>query len=1508
MATEQDNICINTFSEGMDTDTSPSQIKNTKYNLAINARIGTNIDNYDDSVYQNNQEGTLHNVECYNLNIQCKNVKTILKAGGIIKTVQCGDICLLFQKGSIQKNGNLTRYINVIRFYKTDSTVSAESLFNIIDKNNINNISVVLNKETEDVVNLYMADGYHKIMQLNILDKDYIESITLHDTNLDVYYIDPEYIEQNSFFPVKPIYVNKTICGQLKTSQIQYTYLFYKKHGIRSKLAPLTNKIQVISNNKDIEKGNAEDTETDIGFQLKLPSYDELDNVTKTYLRTFDHYQIYRIQYLKPNSNPEIHLISDGKLTDNLLINDVSQDSLQTLSLEEYNSINGQSFIPKVIEQNQNYLFAGDITDNTVLDIENIDFSTYSITTNIDNQEYYLYSDGSGTDYRALIENKPDINNIISSIKTSVQNNKDINVDNVYNASTDINRYKTYNLNDTTLNQFKSPIKIQYESLYNPFNYDNSRSDKYYLGGFNEYIQWRLVTFEFNQTGNDITSSENTTKKYIYYNKQTNKLDIENTTVKATDYIKSKGINTFNLNTPYQDIYSSSLMRSLKRGEVYRYGIVFYDKHGNKSNVYFVADIKIPNICDFDILQDGIILPIGVEFSLNVSESYLREYNIVGYEIVRCDKPSTYTKNIKQCVLAKPVIQSSSQITNVTNVPFTTINKALTTPFYPSGFLTTQPLRYYWDGGSEYSNVKAPWPNNVFAETRYNQTIFQIFNPTFLYNRETELTNIQHFDKIQLLKYIYTNKNFDNFSLTVSNENNSNPAYGSLYDYCKFYINRCDIKCDKEYKESEDNTCYYFDEQDTVLYVNKDASRDKDMKYNDHDFTGEAKNIDLKNQEVTYNIKSIKDAKTIGWNEVFSQVQLSGDKVKTAIKQYKNFVQNIGTQSYVNFVCCGKYNSKVGTDSEQLFPSNSKWGSYMELSNKDSHSDRPYKERGPISTGGQCFITNIDVDSIDDKLPFNPLNRLIFINDNTSNVNNIRTGTFLCNIQHTAQQFSGNTIQQKQYDIYYGYGNYKYIEFDKNCINTVFDGTTYIAPYEFITSHMAYNFNDVDNLQSMSVINYVVMEDDTNPFFAYGQSFRNTNNKNVQQKPSVIDGVYSQDRPAYQYNSIYSDNYTSISIYNIQTYEKTEKHFPCRICYSQLKTIGENIDNWQIFKAADYIDCNSKYGNITHMFTTRNVLYCWQQYAFCKLAVNERSLVTDNNSNTIQLGQGSVLQRIDYLSDKYGMYTDDMCSIDCEGMLFWFDKTNQCIALYQENTVINYTDKMHVNRLMRYTINNNPKLSYDAMHKELHFSSIHINSIYYNNNNDDFDIVFNIKQGFAQSLFEYNSRDCINIFDLCVNIINTMDEKAGFDYGTTTNNISLFIFNNCYNIKNMSRLNLTLVFTSNNLYTITKVFDNQQIVLENISDCEFKEINMIYYTDIIKNPVSSCDIYDEDNIRKYSNREGNMCYPLPRVNDNNNMYGNRIRGKWMTNILYTCPNNESISINTIITKFRKSYS
>lgn len=1527
------NLNINTFVEGMDSDTMYSNVKNTKYTLGINTRISSNKYNIGGDVASpEEKQGLLNPITVKEMllsptddvdllkGIQSNNVNINVVFDYIYKTVQCGEHCIILYKTHVNKTGEVPNtdiledlyFLNVASVKLIDNEYKYTFLFRISNHKQYNvykdikNISVVLNLEQTDVLKLYIADGVHKIMELNILDKDYINKLQRNyfGTNAKEFkYIESFDIQQNGFFPTDGIIIDGTISGQLKTGQVQYAYVLYKKHGGRSMLSPLTNKIQVISGDDQSKQGRAEDTVTNIGFKLKINLFINHQSDDYYNINRYDSILLYRISYIKPNQNAEIDLIYDSlikNINEDIIINDSGLNSLQKLTIEEFSALYGQQFIPQVIEKNQEYLLAGNIKDKTVLDIEGLDFKTYSVSIPKDGKSNFKYI----TPNNKLLT-KSDIElETIDQVVNLIEDNE--YGKNIFLAYSDINLYRT-----------EENILLYNECIYNPFNYNGKFDEKfkYILGGFGKNIQWRFITVG-DKKPNAGYSDKFNTKKYGFLTLSNE--NEYNYKIESNQTINPREVNGIYRqhhiiyeqdNELYNDIFSSSILRSLKRGETYRYGIVLYSADGNKSNVYHIGDIKVPRMGEFPIYDDNFIYSIGLEFKVTLDPKIIKQYNIVGYEIVRCKKHDNYTRNLEQCVIAKPVRQDIA-------VPYiettSCYDKEKYSPYYPTGFLISQPCLFFWYTTSkDFDKYKKIYPNTKYARTEDNQNIFQLFSTSFICQTDEQIKRLQNNAKqLELLSFVYPYKNLDSAN-EVINPNRStfnswiDEDIQNSTDYFKDYlkdinrnyikINRSSIPCTNTNKTDQ----YIFNYNNLTHIIFTDAN------------TGETTFTEI---PFDYDIKTIKDSKNLEWNQCFSEVKKEGDVVKDAIKQYSNFVQTVNTESYVNFVCCGKYYGDPGTNSSALFnwgsnaSEDKEWEKYTEYT-CSSNTEYIPPAIGPLSAGGQCFICYLNNTNDDSE---NLLNKNVCLEkpikhsyDNTSKT--MVLGTYLCNIIHEAQQFSGKLLTQMQYDTYYGFGNYFNISsiggrFDQDCF-CVFDGSTYIAQHRFITAHKFYDFNDFSsNLQSMQVSNNVIMESDINPHFMYGPAM-NSSNTNVQIKPASIEGVVSQELPAYNYNNIYSDNESSNNIFNAQQLDKLETNFPQRIFYSQVKTNGENVDNWQIFKPADFVDTNSQYGEITDIYTMNDRTYVFQKSAVGKMSINERSIVKDNNDNDIQLGQGTLLKRIDYLDTKYGMRKDDMCITDSENRLFWFDYYNNCICTLNDNSVTNYSDSLSVTNILNmYDDLHLPKILYDKTNNELYFGNIRKDSDLYN-------IIFNTKYNIATSLYIDPDISFTNGFYLLDNYVNKITKSGVYKtYCYSKNNLS---------IKNIYINPMIVQFVVNNNVNTTKVFDNQQIIYANRRGRNslekpdfFNEKNISFMTDL-----SDTEHYYDDVHTFLTDREGVISYPIPRVGFEgktssdiyNEGYGQRLRGKWMVETYSDYNTSKESTINNFITKTRQSY-
>lgn len=1380
MVINENNSHINSFTKGMNSDAAYDQIQNSQYTFGQNIRITKNQSlGRVTGDFSSLHEGIIAPVPVginsnRNGSFNCIDFDPEEK---ILAVDSIDNICIIVTKLLEPYTKNNKEYYHVqLRVHRIiideiENTVQklsrrsnsvmweVKNFWDTYEDEVPDQISIVLYKELENVIKLYIATGKTPIITLRVDDEGY----TNNSTNVDD-------VINNRIVPRSRVYIDRVISGRLRTSQVQYTYRYYNKYGNTTQLAPLTNKIQIIDPSRSKEVGNAEDTETSIGLSLKI-------NTTEYH--GFDRMQVYRLSYIKPRESAEVALIYDDKIpsTNEFVLNDIGIEPLQKLTMDEFAAMSGLILVPQVIEQNQEYMFCGNVKDDTII-------------KGLELKDYY-----SETGWYKLIH---------ADIILAENSNGRIP-------------------------QLPANAPITQLPVNDPITRSNILS----------YIKQRMVNPE---------------------------------AVQAT----------------YNNIFTSSLLRSLRRGETYKYGIVYYDKYGRRSDVQ-----KLGTIDTFEMdedptfkVEDGILYarPIGVQINLpQIQGNDINPEDIIGCQVVRRSSSNVYQKTLLQVALARPLQQGLVESPH--NSPQGEHDATKQSPFYPSGFLTTNDFviksHYYWDlisgdGDNYYNTSTGQFIDNFYRvggqyvnthneqlyATTKNTKLYQIFSSEIDFHRDDILSELNvSTAKIKEVSYLY-----GDFIKYIAGTEKENEFNGLSSTANATMINR--------------------------LTVDKLSMADKqDIYYVFNFFNSVGAPSGFSNTK----IKSIKDVKIPHWNSGFENVQFKENgRVYDAIKKYRGYTTTIGEFKYNNWASFGKYDLRPGTAaqpnnsqtesgylSELIAPTdeyniwlNTKWPS-----NRDGNKPgEMYLRNGFIGPGPSCFLLSTEDETI---------------KDNTESFNGSdKLYTSICNIYRDTIQ--DGVISDEQ-EMYYGFGNYFELKYQDNELKViygsnkdgsdkvsdkliVFDGDIYITPHEFTTVYKAYDFNSVDTLQSIQITNYVPLESKVNTYFDYGMNLMNTDSANLMYEPGAIDGVTSQERPAHQYNLVYSDNDTSNDVFTLISTDKNETNqFKQRAYYSELKTNGEFVDNFLIFKPAAFIDVDSKYGEITEMLTDKNQLYYWQDHAFGRFSVNERSLVNDQNGNTIMLGQAGILSRYDYASTKYGMRPQDFCARSTEQGIYWVDINNKAVVAGNSEQVVNYGEQLGVQNLINSRLTSDiPKVDYDLQNNELLCKCF---------GNDQ--LVFNIKYGMATSI--YTRR-----YDWITYIKNHIfgiegEQLIKFNYLNETENTKYL-------------LPVELEFVVNHSASITKVFDNQQIIPikrnQYLGD-SFNKLQMAFETDLY-----STDAKPE----LYTDREGNILYAIPRFD--NQAYGSRLRGKWMK-VKFT-NDDESLSdnftISHVITKFRQSFS
>lgn len=1416
MVTEN-NSQINTFIKGMDSDTSYQMLNEQSYILAKNLRLL--------SLGDNDQHGELTvipGIQRIDLGVEEKIDKILatdyIRNYGIIITYSKYPDSAYWSLYRIMLDTNETK-----RLFRVKVDLDQE-----IDK-----FDTLFKYEDDKNVKLYIADQVDPIICINISDDDYIK--TLVDKND---YVNTDKIKSYPSVSYNtPEFLGFT-SGRLKPGLVQYSYRLYKKHGVYADVSPATKLIPIIKYDKNNIKsgtyGYLQSENSNSGVNLKIT----IDNSNSH----FDRIMIYRIQYIENGQLPTIETIYDEEIrqTGEMYFTDAGQSSIETITLEEYNSFTGIHFIPKTIETKDDYLFAANIHEIDK-DKDILDWDARAYSFNSEGKAYlYSYFDQTGYEY-CLSEDGDWFDKV----------RKEADCYNIYNSVIG------------TIDQTKEGADCKYKH----------GSEEY--GGTGPNVEWE---FKVGSSEEDITVN----KPYI------------------TPGTKS-----------YYDPEFSYKRRSLRRGELYRYGIILYNKYGESSGVKWIADIKVPDMTEdgfhtFEYVGNQLkTRHIGVKFTIsNLPES------VTSYEIVRCNRTVSDIKNITQGIISRPVAR------------YNVAGKAQWDllepeyPYTPTGYFTVAPM---WYGDSADFTDTVWWSNiyyqplmnkinlerNTYSSTNLtNKYFYQFASPEVCYLKDS-LNNQLDKSNINIKSLLYLYSSFGGNSFTKDNFDDNKriaPSYTNLDLF---------IQGNKHPNQDNNLVMFYNDKTPFIWYNTKVLHKNQIFQYGYVTTDGEEKTYTEKKdlQDVTsgkdylklpewptikkYMYNYIKlynstqdvtlafdnDPQTLGFTQhtaseeykikaySFAQdskwdgfISKTGDKIYD--KKYKENSAVCGNYEFCNYVMGSTYDAPID-----------------EIITEDhaNYMGNGGKEDTMFGAGGRTML--IQLDSSKDNIFWKTHGK-------SSAIDVSNFGTYLCNITQEILPYGGSSNQARKTNVYYGDGDY--VNVKNGQVETtieVYNGDCYIMPFEYISMHKIYCPYDKGTLPSNTCIYSIPVE--TNINLAYTSGYEWSKNitsgdllkTNIQIEPSSVYGLFTQDRPLYSYNTAYSSN-DKTKLFAPETQEDYEEQLDtdCRIYHSNVKSNNEYIDSWLKFQSNDYLDVNTQYGQITNIKTFKNNLYLWQENALAMLSVNERTAVSTDNNMPLIIGQSGVLSRYDYIDQNSGMRKNEFVTANSSDLLYYFDHDNNSIKAINGSQVVDIVKLKSVQNIMNRNKSDDkqPYMFYDTKYNEVVSNVLENNSIVYNDK----------LQAFT-SLYDIEAEGDLRYKDKIILVTSGNELKAGYWNEGEHNDIDEDI------------LKIYLQYVVNKVPYQTKVFDNQELVSSNPIDYAFEELKYSFKTEL--NETSKQQL-------QMTNREGNLRYAIPRsLNGERLQYGERLRGKY---VICTIEGEavDDISLSYVITKFRGSLS
>lgn len=506
---------------------------------------------------------------------------------------------------------------------------------------------IQLNYESENNIKLYLADSKHPIMVFNINSRD--KSFVYTDLDKCLSY--PEAI-------CKPPVFEEYVPGKIEFGVVSYCYQLYNRYGIHTGASIQCQQIPIGNydfDSKYVKCGGKQGAISNCGVKISI-------QIPSNYWH-LDYIKVFRVQYTQNGQMPIVSVIYDAKVNfdeynaSELIINDVGNDPIEQISVEELNSLQGVRIIPNSLASKDGFLFAA---------------NTKTIQTTIKDFDKW-----DARAFRFNYENTSIVKDVNGDNVFKIDaHNKDIESDSVAVPPFDHDCY------DDTYNDINKEA-----SLYSAnFVFDS----KYrWVGGSGKNIEWRFV---ISSQVEDSCVKENNTRKigtlYNYSQKenvQQNNVFYIDKNFKPSIIEKAEFDPGINNNT--------WLIKSLRRNEIYRYGIVLYDKYCQASPVKWIADIRTPNVTEdgFQLMSSNtivngkryelVIRNLGIQFMVKSLPE-----GCTGYQIVRCARHESDIATISQGVLSSPVSNAYSRSYEGNNDDYQITKYHM---FCPTGFLTT---------------------------------------------------------------------------------------------------------------------------------------------------------------------------------------------------------------------------------------------------------------------------------------------------------------------------------------------------------------------------------------------------------------------------------------------------------------------------------------------------------------------------------------------------------------------------------------------------------------------------------------------------------------------------------------------------------------------------------------------------------------------------------------------------------------------------------------------------
>lgn len=973
-----------------------------------------------------------------------------------------------------------------------------------------------------------------------------------------------------------------------------------------------------------------------------------------------------------------------------------------------------------------------------------------------------------------------------------------------------------------------------------PYNYDDgspyrrtpTSTGSYVLGGKGKNIEYRFVVTDLIEDSTTANSNGLISEDYSLSSKAESCRSLEIYGVESNGVKSSLGNITMDTKSRivnYADNEIEALVRSHCRDEIYRFAIVLYNDSNLASSAHWIADIRMPEVLEpgFQTFTSGKQVVLGN----HTTESKQLVTHPLGIQFT--------VKGLPESVKAYEIVRCDRTVSDRSVLMQGIVSEVIDYGDSNNMLVALPYLTYSTVHGviSRTSKYAYEWQFSDKTSKEY----FLFVSPEICINRENSTEILERATSIKSVGRIRSSIN-----PTIGDGMRTASGNGISGEKVKPFANAKQIKADG-YKLTDITQLDYNVDNGWTYESFANGYYHNMIRMDGGDFYG------------TTLAKYFKYTSSgAGGEASIDNIKIANntDPFDLADDKWKTKGTSIGEKTYYNWM----------------------WDSYDTDVKEDANNLR---KQGPH---GICAIFR----SKDMWANISPVGAVPEVAAGPADVNTVA----LCNLKQSVSPYGGSSYSSRQNSVYIPTGTYQKLNGNSQYTNYCFGGDTYIGVLDYANGMFAYvdsdySYNRTNRVYSgayipvETTVNLSLRNDTASTSKTYDPSTGYSNHF-VENNIVQIGNLYAQDTPLYAYNDAYSaqpraKQFVSKSIYSIDNLTTDT-----RVLNSQPKTNNEVSDSWTKFKVANYLDVDSRFGAINNLKLFRNNLLFWQDDAFGTLAVNERSLISDNNAGSLTLGTGGILSRFDYVTTKNGLKTDQLRAVtQSDSTVYWYDEDRHELCAFAGNmetlSKIKGVQSYLVDKKIPFS--NDPRLCYDKKYNEVLFTL------------EDKTLVFNEQLSVMTSFYTFNPDWYVEFADKIY----------------TFKSLNLFRYNagdemNLYTDKDKVSY---IRFIINDQYPQTKTFDNVEFGGDFTYNTNFDKI---YFQTKRQTsyPLSKGDIdYREDTYK--------FCIPRNNIELNeaeqlaNKSYKDRMKGKYLIcHYKYDCNSGNTFKIPYISTAYRYS--